>query len=365
MLLFIEKKFALNSFIILSMSESVYRNEWTNEAGDKNWHPCNFGKSSYSFMFEIISQHLERMATNNNNLAFFSWNFFSFWSHDNCAVPLDFDLVFSKQLREYERLGYLDNTMVIINSDHGQRLISYHENTQEAKEERKNPFLSIRLPKKLMNTSIHQRLLNNRKKLVTQFDIYQTLKQFLYLNKYPNKVTNNDKCRSRFRENSHKIRSKRGISLFENIPMNRSCVDALINSDECRCRIKIESLTDHQFQLETKYSVELINNYLVDILRNKTSEYRKKCALYTFDKLVHHKKRIISNNEIVYEFVIVVQPYDSKFQFDLKIESSKKGDDDNKIRLLNDPKIERLSRYGKTAECIKNDPQLMNFCYCI
>jgi hypothetical protein len=335
-----------------------------------NWVPCNFGKSSYYSIFEILTQQLKRLNTidMNKHLPFFSWNFFAYWSHDSCAMPLDFDLLFVKKLKDYERLGYLNNTLLIINGDHGQRLSSYYKHTEEAKIERKHPFISIRLPNRLVNTPIHRQLYNNRKKLVTSFDIYQTLKQFLYINKYPTETTfDNDKCRSNFRQNSQKIRSKRGISLFENIPMNRSCLDALINEDECNCQIRTESLTNEQFQLDTGYSIELMNNYLVDLLRSKSSKHRNKCALYQFDRIDYIKKKFINNNKIVYDFAIIVQPYDSKFLFKLKLLKPSK-ETKSKINLSTEPKIERLSRYDQTAECIKqekNSAELIFFCYCI
>ena len=77
-------------------------------------------------------------------------------------------------IETFEKSKYLDNTLLIIFSDHGNRLTRYPIYTSTGRIERHLPFLSMRLPKKLWNTSYFHNAKNNEQKLISAFDIYQT-----------------------------------------------------------------------------------------------------------------------------------------------------------------------------------------------
>ena len=80
--------------------------------------------------------------------------------------------------------GYLNDTMLIIYSDHGNRLTEFSAYTEIGRYERSRPFLSIRLPNEFKNSVYMKNLENNRHKLATHFDLYQTLQHYSVLNKY-------------------------------------------------------------------------------------------------------------------------------------------------------------------------------------
>ena len=63
--------------------------------------------------------------------------------------------------------------------DHGNRINRYSYATEMGKLERYRPFLSVTLPEKLKNSTIAKNLKYNSDKLVSFFDLYQTLRHFL------------------------------------------------------------------------------------------------------------------------------------------------------------------------------------------
>jgi hypothetical protein len=66
--------------------------------------------------------------------------------------------------------------------DHGIRNHKYRYTNEIGKFEKHLPFLSVRLPNSLQNLIYHQNLIKNRLKLISFYDVYQTLRQFLHLN---------------------------------------------------------------------------------------------------------------------------------------------------------------------------------------
>lgn len=234
--------------------------------------------------------------------------------------------------------------------------------------ERKQPFLSIRLPKLLWNTRFQKQLEQNKYKLITSFDIFKTLKHFLYLNKYGMDRIENDNCRSYFTQSIQSIRNKRGISLFENIPINRSCADALINEKECSCKIPTQELNNEQFQKYTKFTFKELQQYLVEYLQKKTDKYRNLCSVYKFDKLISVKMLIQNEkdkNSIRFQIDLIVQPDNSRFEFYIKFDfkNANKNSKINETFQIIDTL--RLSIYGSTGDCIKKiDISLIIYCFC-
>jgi hypothetical protein len=145
---------------------------------------CNHGRSITNVSFDTIETFVNKMNENVDDLPYFLFNFFVELTHDDFALPEYFDVQFKNMLLRFEEKKYLDNTLLVILSDHGNRLVPYSYKTDTGRMERKLPFLSLRLPKKLWNTKYQLNAKNNKNKLIAAYDIHQTLRHFLQCKLY-------------------------------------------------------------------------------------------------------------------------------------------------------------------------------------
>jgi hypothetical protein len=236
-------------------------------------------------------------------------------------------------------------------SDHGTRLKNFAYQTEQGKMEKYFPFLSVRFPKPLWNKSYMKNAFKNRLKLVTFYDLYQTFRQFLHLNSNFTKTLS----RQQYKQNSKTTRYLRGVSLFEEIPTNRSCSDAFIPDKQCGC-FKQTELNDEQFENMTKSSLTDAANIILDAVNKLTDSVRSKCVRYKLDSVKSVKKLVVY--EITYfRIVIVAQPGDAWFEANLKLSKDKKKPFEVHGSVI------RISPYKDQAYCI-DDFNLRNYCYC-
>ena len=309
---------------------------------------CKHGKPIFKFSFDLMNSFVKKAS--NNRQPYFILNFLNQYTHDDFRVPPNVDVGLKNALEELEKGNYLENTLLIVFGDHGNRLTKYSYETLQGKMERYLPFLSILLPKKLWNTSYHLNAIRNKNKLVTAFDVHQTLRNFLHLNvNYTRELDN-----KQFSVNDKYIRYLRGISLFENIPSNRTCSDALIPDNYCPC-IKMLKINERDFEQHTNIEIEVAKEFILNYINNLTSKIRDKCMPFHFHKIEKiHKKLTNINKE--YQFVVILEPGSAWFEINIKF-----NDVDHKLG-VND-KVIRLSRYDNQSSCVK-DSFLRNYCFC-
>jgi len=222
-------------------------------------------------------------------------------THGFLSVPKTFDIQLKDLIAGFEKQKLLDNTLLVIMSDHGSRLTKYSYQSKVGRMERSTPFFSMRLPKQLIGTEFHRNAVSNKDKLFTAHDVHKTLNQFYYFNQ---NSSLNSACRQRFARSDREVRSLRGISLFEKHPENRSCYDALI-------------------------PVEIGEVMSVKVLSE------------SFARL----------------FVVNVklEPGNAIFEAYLKMDAEKK------LKIYN--KVLRVNKYAKQSKCVEKR-SLMGFCYC-
>ena len=286
-------------------------------------------------------------------MPFFSFSFLTEYTHDDLAVSSNLDKHLKDFLHNLMKNGDLDNTMFFFLSDHGNRLQKYSYVTSNGRSERYMPFLSIKLPKKLKGSEFHKRALENKNKLVTLFDVHQTLRHFLYLNTFDTENAKIKTCKNLFKTNSIYQRNLRGISLLYKIPQNRTCLNALISEEFCNC-YKKEEIEESLFIKETGhsfYSASLLAN---EFINNLTSVLRSKCEIFNIQEIVSFRKMNF-NGENIYTEILVLEPGKAWFEVTFKVL--------NGNLILNAFPI-RLSSYGAQALCIKNDAFLPSYCFC-
>ena len=312
---------------------------------------CHYKRPSYSYWLEQLELFVEQMNLDTNrDIPYFSFNWFTEYTHDFFAIPPDIDAGISQLLRSFQAKGYLDNTLLIFMTDHGNKLVSYAA-TESGKIERLLPLFSMKLPDYLANTEYHKNLIRNKDKLVSAYDLYKTLNHFLFINKYDLKEKD-PFCNGLFSNSSLTKRQLRGISLFERIPARRSCAEALIPVTYCGC-FKAVDLSEEDFSAETQHSFRSIGAKTLDYIKNITKTIRDKCVPYNVTSVSNFKKIFYSGQKIVYSGQIMMQPGDALFQLNFKMSPDLK---------FNDAPL-RLSQYGNQSSCI-NDRNLQNYCFC-
>ena len=317
-------------------------------------HLCHNKVPTYITSLSIIEQLMKNFNEYKDihQKSYFSFNFLKYYTHNYLAIPQNFDNSLKEMLHNFEKKGYLDDTLLVIMGDHGNRLTNYFSDTDYGKIEHKNPLLSIRVPDKLKKMDYYKNMARNKYKLISPFDLHKTLKHFYYINK--NENSNNNLCRSYFKNSEPKIRSKRGVSLFESISSERTCTEALIPSIFCNCNKYVEIL-EEKFLKDTdmKYNFNSSSHFILDHINNVTNSFREQCVLFELVKIISVKK-VFTDNLEYYEFYLLFQPGDAIFKANLIFSNETLSIYENIIR---------ISLYKSQSACV-NDHRLAGFCYC-
>lgn len=141
----------------------------------------------------------------------FSFVFHSEYSHEanNKLQWADSDL---KDFLSYmNETGHLNNSLLVLMSDHGARFQNIRV-TEQGKYEERMPFLAIRVPPWFAHRypKVVHNLRANAHKITTPFDLHATFMDIIQFSG----------DRANFSHN------QRGISLFSSISAERSCADA-------------------------------------------------------------------------------------------------------------------------------------------
>ena len=257
------------------------------------------------------------------------------------AADADKDLLaFIKSMKSR---GNLRNTLFILMADHGPRFTKARLTAQGRLEERM-PFLGFWVPPELKTKYpiALKNLRTNSHRLTTPFDIHETLLDVF-----------------NFREVSLGNLSNRAISLFREIPPERSCVQAGIDIHWCACQeLKSLPLNDSVVQ---KASVKL-----VDTINSITSAFRNICQLLSLSQTVkaaiytpRKDMFVTKKSEVHFSITVRTMPGIGLFESTMKYNTLLE-----QFTVLKQD-ISRINAYGNQSSCIvETDPSLRGFCYC-
>ena len=319
---------------------------------------CIGSRPRHKLFIDWIKEGLQT----NREYDLFTFGFFSEFSHhdNNLLAQADGDVM--SFLKFLNNEGYLENTVLILMSDHGVRFGRFR-NTEQGKLEERMPYFGFRFPDglRLKYPKHIQNFEGNTKRLVTPFDIHETLLDILNM---PQSSASSGNV------------SSRGISLFKKIPQERSCAHASIEPHWCAClQWKEIPLHDHNVQMAVKSVINLVNSL--------TYPYKQLCNKLKLDKLV----RAISyrTNENVLKFKHStdydgripdlsdkLQPKAILYQVTFQttpglglFEATVSRDLMTETFTANENEISRLNMYGSAADCIvKKAPKLRPYCLC-
>uniref|UniRef100_A0A1I8GVD2 Sulfatase domain-containing protein n=3 Tax=Macrostomum lignano TaxID=282301 RepID=A0A1I8GVD2_9PLAT len=203
----------------------------------------------------------------------FTFVFHSELSHeDNYYLsPMDADLL--AYLRYLKESKHLDDSILILMSDHGHRYAKTRS-TLQGKYEERLPFLGIALPKRLKDAHPIEtkQLIKNQNRLITPLDLHATMRHAaeFFTPQPPPQHQENTKTTSK---------REAGVSLFTPISEKRNCAQIGIEAHWCAC-LAWQSLSP----LGT--NVKTIGYYVVAQFNAQTEKHRDQCAELTFSKLL-------------------------------------------------------------------------------
>lgn len=321
---------------------------------------CVGSTKRHQVMLDYTKDFVEKYNKTNPSFIF---SFHAELSHDSINLIGVADDDVTNWLKGLKTSGLLNNTILIMMSDHGNRFAKIR-NTLQGKLEERLPFFSFVFPSwfKRRYPLQYRNFQTNVDRLTTPFDIHETLEDILHVQLHA--VTK-------------KPENSRAISLFNRIPEHRSCADAFIEPHWCSC-LSWRALND-----TTSEEVLRAAKAVIDSINKFTKDYRDICHELRLDEvkwsgklipqksLLHFKSNkdtdgfladLTANTKItndMYQVKIITSPsnaiYESSVLYDFTA---------NEFRVkLSD--ISRVNKYGEQARCIyKENPELRKFCYC-
>ncbi|XP_042204483.1 uncharacterized protein LOC121854141 isoform X2 [Homarus americanus] len=290
----------------------------------------------------------------------FAFAFHGELSHDdyNLVSVADQDLV--EMLTSLWNDGHLNNTILVLMSDHGHRFTTIR-GTQQGKQEERLPFMSFYLPPALKTTypSAADNVRMNIHRLTTPFDLYPTMQDILHFSG------------ARLGQ-----ATERSISLFSQVPASRTCADAFIEPHWCACLTwEAVSIKEDRVQRAAHALVHYINTY--------TAPQRSLCHELIIHKITWAGKLLPTKGllsfkknadvdgfvpdmtdetqvtEVVYQVHVLTVPGQAHFEASLSYNIRQ---DTFSVKIED---VSRTNKYGEQAHCIMNTfPNLRKFCFC-
>lgn len=265
----------------------------------------------------------------------------------------------------------MSNTILIVLSDHGFR-IGGASLTHTGRAENNNPWKMIHIPDNLkqLHPAVHSSLNQNSQRLVTHYDVYQTIYDLFQGNAFSKGNAPGTK-KSLYRRN-----------LFQKVPYDRTCVDAGIEDIFCTCKDKvIKSARDPLIIRLTKFLVanmnKLISESKNDCLTIRLLNITEASVVYSEkDDGNLHKELDIHHNIFLkffglnrevdagtgrYTVLFFTDPGDAYFEGTVDYAPYMQGGDADQMTVIGAPV--RLNRYGRQSHCV-DLTALKPICYC-
>lgn len=263
-------------------------------------------------------------------------------------------------VKDLEESGHLNNTILIVMSDHGHRFAEIR-NTLQGKQEERLPFFSFSFPPwfKKAHPEAYRNFLHNTQYLTTPFDVHETLENIL-----------------KFETPRDGDRHQRAISLFNKVPLDRTCSDAFIEPHWCAC------LSWQEISIENPNATEAAK-YFVQFLNDYTEDHRDICERLELMEILWAAKLIPNKGLLKFhksgdqdgfigDFSAKTQVTQDVYQLKVKTEP---GEGLFEVSITHDlvkntfatkiSDVSRINMYGSQARCVEHSLfYLRKYCYC-
>ncbi|CAJ0603349.1 unnamed protein product [Cylicocyclus nassatus] len=226
-----------------------------------------------------------RFANRYKSICHFGFTFITTLTHEAGLLIETMDEFVKSSLEDLFVNGALDNSVSVIMGDHGNRigLVQY---SYTGRIEERMPLMAIRLPSnfKTLYPKEYGNFLANKWKLTSNFDIHQTLKDIALMRLGADRPATRDEGR--------------GISLFDEIPSNRSCYDAYVAENFCTCLVHRPNLTMPKEKDVQKKKMKLVKKYN-DAITYWIEENRLGSCLYSSNISISEDVKVLGINPLV------------------------------------------------------------------
>ncbi len=322
-------------------------------------HPpmCLRNKSRFQYMLDYMKD-LYHAYPNRPKVTFM---FYSEYSHDEVSLLKVADNGLLDFLKMISTDISYSNTTVILMSDHGQRTIPEIRQHLQGKLEERLPYFSISLPKHINDKypELKRNLQINSERLTSPFDVYETFKDILNFDidaiKLPQK-------------------RKRGMSLFREIPRNRTCAHAHVAPHWCACLHWSAVSTYDNYAKAASLALVTKLNWLTNTIRDRCAElhvskFIKVEMYYPDSKMIRFIKSIDKDGRIaefgdkpeqgvnnIYQVTVLTLPNKGMYEATVTHKAHHHFEVDQ---------ISRINKYNNDPHCIINShPDLRPYCYC-
>lgn len=316
---------------------------------------CVHSKPQHQIHFDYIKSFVEAYRQQPKFGLFFMTGI----SHNNLNTIYRCVGDFVSLLKDLNEGNALNDTLLIVMSDHGAR-IGEARATFQGKLEERLPLMALKLPKWFSQQ--HPDLIHNLKEnsdiVTSPFDLYATFRHILSYPQTPSDLI-------------------RGESLFSKLNRSRECQSTGIAEHYCPCiqwkeidtradhaRRAAEAVVDHVNNLTASDSLGLnlcSRLQLQEILSAHQKVPNVKVAQYLGSSDVHGRKPMFLRNsatldECLYQVQLRTMPGKGLFEASVSFD----GDD---YRVSGE--ISRINLYGEQPRCILDkSPHLRKYCLC-
>ncbi|XP_065164526.1 uncharacterized protein [Atheta coriaria] len=290
---------------------------------------CIGSRARYEVLLDYVSNYAITM--NENKRKHFGYFWTTSLTHDYLNMAKLGDDSYRNWLSGLE----LNDTALILMSDHGMRFGEFRNTYQGVLEDRL-PFLFVVLPEwyRKKHSEAYNNLKINRERLITLYDVHQTL---LHLSDVKNYQKTN--------------KNSLGISLFEEISNKRTCDDAGIDPHWCTCKESNALSPDHP------EIIKVVNFTLNEHINALLKQYDECYNLLL--NVILDGRHFVSNSNVNYEdYTVTFRTIPGGGIFEATV---RKYNDSNEYNLLGT--ISRLNLYGNQSKCV-HDVYAKLFCYC-
>ncbi|ROT82753.1 hypothetical protein C7M84_024085 [Penaeus vannamei] len=237
-----------------------------------------------------------------------------------------------RYLKEFRDRGFNQNTVLFFISDHGLRWGAFRSTYAGMLEERM-PFLFAVFPPwfKEEYPDVWRNMKKNTKRLTSTFDLHATL--FDILNRAYANMT-------RTYSGAH------GISLFREVPLNRTCEDASIPEHYCACEHSVDAdPRDPKLKEVAEFSVSKLNSGLKKF---------PQCVQLELDEVISGRTGSARNSTTPKGLKTIISTYMVTFQTKpggARLEATVR-EHDGTFELVAD--VSRTNKYGDQSHCVKD-----------
>jgi len=298
--------------------------------------------------FTALLRHVHQIIAALADRLYMSFVWSTSLTHDYAEYPRFGDDDLRDFLDAFNRSGRLDNTALVLMSDHGMRWGPFRDTYQGGLEERL-PMLRFILPARFQQAypAAMRNLRRNTAMLTTPYDLQETLLDLLD----PGRLISDHAIEARARgAPEYRATPSRASSLFLEVSGNRSCQDVGIPQHYCTCHDNRTALPVDDADVASA-ATELLR-----YLNDRLSAYPlcSVLSLHTIHSAAVETRSNVDSPMKDYELQVSTVPGYAKFEATVRKEGG---------RFWMMGSVSRLNLYGTQSACV-SDTIIKLMCFC-